>query len=148
MWQVDFGVNMIDSQAQGAPSLISQLWWTISASTRCLLPDPLWLVTHSTLSYAHHIFYSRMYQLARMEMAKFLCIFVFIKIVLLLQSHQPKPLPWSKFLWCGFWLKLQKMEKIIRSFVGTSQVIILQISGWQAIFCVLKTWKSCTKHEL
>ena len=41
------------------------------------------------------------------------------------------------------WPKWQKIAKIIRYFVGRSQVIIIQISGWQAIFCMLKyQWKT------
>ena len=55
-----------------AATLIGQRWSTISASTRYPRLNPLWLVTHCTLSHAHHSFQSHMYHLACMEIAKFL----------------------------------------------------------------------------
>ena len=133
MWHGHFGVGLIDCQAQRAPTLIGQRWSTISASTGCPRLNPLWLVTHCTLSYARHSFQSHMYHLACMETAKFLCA------ILLQWSHQPKTIIiFVCFSGVVFWPKWQKIAKIIRYFVETSQVIIIQISGWRAIFYMLK----------
>ena len=75
-------------QAQRAPTLIGQRWSTISASIGYPRLNPLWLVTHCTLSHAHHSFQSHMYHLACMEMANFLCaIFNWLKLQ---RSHQFK----------------------------------------------------------
>ena len=88
-----FGVGLIDCQAQRAPTLIGQHWSTISASTRYLGLNPLWLVTHCTLSHAHHSFQSHMYHLVCMEMAKFLCaIFNWLKLFYCYGVTSPKPL--------------------------------------------------------
>ena len=46
------------------------------------------------------------------------------------------------------WPKWQKIGKIIRYLVGTSQVVIVQNSGWQAIFCMLKyQWKTAQSTD-
>ena len=144
MWHGHFGVGLIDCQAQRALTLIGQRWSTISASTRYPRLNPLWLVTHCTLSHGNHSFQSHMYHLACMEMAKFLCeIFNWSKLFYCNGVTSPKPLSLSKFLWCCFLAQMAKIAKIIRYFVGTSQVIIIQISDWRAIFYMLKyQWKT------
>ena len=86
-------VGLIDCQAQRAPTLIGQRWSTISASTGYPRLNPLWLVTHCTLSHAHHIFQSHIHLLACMEMAKFLCaIFNWLKLLHCNGVTSPKPL--------------------------------------------------------
>ena len=68
-------------------------WSAISASTRYPRLNPLWLVTHCTLSHAHHSFQSHMHHLACMEMAKFLCaIFNWLKLFYCNGVTSPKPL--------------------------------------------------------
>ena len=88
-----FGIGLIDCQDQRAPTLIGQRWSTISASTLYPRLNPLWLVTHCTLSQAHHSFQSHMYHLACMEMSKFLCsIFNWLKLFYCNGVTSPKPL--------------------------------------------------------
>ena len=144
MWHGHFGVGLIDCQAQRAPTLIGQRWSTISASTGYPRLNPLWLVMHCTLSHAHHSFQSHMYHLACMEMAKFLCaIFIWLKLFycngVTSRNHYHR----VSFSGVVFWPKWQKIAKIIWYFDGTSQVIIIQISGWRAIFYMVKyQWKT------
>ena len=96
-----FVIGLIDCQTQLAPTLIGQRWSTISASTRYPRLNPLWLVTHCTLSHAHHSFQSHMYHLACMEMAKF-SITVFSPTCTTLHAWK-----WRNFLCAIFnWLKL------------------------------------------
>ena len=46
------------------------------------------------------------------------------------------------------WPKWQKIAIIIRYFVGTSQVIFIQSSDWQAILCMLKyQWKTAQSTD-
>ena len=144
MWHGHFGVGLIDCQAQRAPTLIGQRWSTISASTRYPRLNPLWLVTHCTLSHAHHSFQSHMYHHACLEMAKFLCaIFNWLKLFYCNESPAQNHYHRVSFSGVAFWPKWQKIAKIIRYFVGTSQVIIIQISDWRAIFYMLKyQWKT------
>ena len=109
MWHGHLGVGLIDCQAQRAPTLIGQRWSTISASTRYPRLNPLWLVTHCTLSHAHHSFQSHVYHLACMEMAKFLCaIFNWLKLFYCNGVTSPKPSSQSKFLWCCFFAQMAK----------------------------------------
>ena len=49
------------------------------------------------------------------------------------QLSNPSDLPCFFFVFLPKW---QKIAKIIRYFVGTSQVIIIQISGWQYFICL------------
>ena len=80
--------SLIDSQTQGAPTLIGQLWSTISSSTHHPRFNPIWLVTRSKLSHAYHSFQSQPCTHGNGEI--FVCNIALIKFVLLQQSHQRK----------------------------------------------------------
>ena len=122
MWHGHFGVGLIDSQAQWVPTLIGQRWSTISASTRYPRLNPLWLVTHSTLSHTHHSFQSHVYHLARVKIATF-----FVQYFIIQNCFIPTESPAQNhyhivsFSGVVVWPKWQKIGKIIRYFVAKAR---------------------------
>ena len=75
---------------------------------------------------------------------------IFINQHCFIRTESPAQNHYHIVSFSGFvvWPKWQKIGKITRYFLETNQVIIVQISGWQATFCMLKyRWKTAQSTD-